>query len=293
MTPAECAYRLALHAYPAAYRRERGLEILTTILDGGAGRWPRRRELLAVVLAGIARRGQVAGGGSRAGSMRAGVRLAAFAWLLPYAVAGVMWALYPYIGARWLGGGASFWHAGYAALIALGPLFALARSWWWGPLAVSAGSTAISALGFPGAATWPWDAGQHAARASVLLALWLAPGVACVLARPRSGEPRDRRSLLWLPAAAAAGALFAQQGLFVTSWLGRPLVLAMLAGLVLARRDPRLAVATAGVALLAAADRIAEPMAYGPLWLGAGALLTPFLLALALASLWRLRRAVA
>jgi len=35
MTPAERAYRLALRAYPASYRRERGLEILTTILDGG------------------------------------------------------------------------------------------------------------------------------------------------------------------------------------------------------------------------------------------------------------------
>ncbi len=63
----------------------------------------------------------------------------------------------------------------------------------------------------------------------------------------------------------------------------------MIAGLLLARRDPRLAVATSGVALLAAADRIAEPQASGPLWLGAGALVTPFLLALALGSLWRLR----
>jgi hypothetical protein len=31
MTPAERAYRLALLAYPAAYRRERGLEILTAL----------------------------------------------------------------------------------------------------------------------------------------------------------------------------------------------------------------------------------------------------------------------
>ena len=96
-----------------------------------------------------------------------------------------------------------------------------------------------------------------------------------------------------MPFAIGAGAVLAWQGLFVTSWLGRPIALALIAGLVLARRDPRLAVAAAGVALLAASVRIAEPSSYGygPIWLGAGALISPLLLMLALASLWRLRAA--
>jgi hypothetical protein len=289
MTPAERAYRLALFAYPAPYRRERGLEILTTILDGGEGRWPRLRELLAVVVDGIARRGKIAGGGSRAGSLRAGVRLAAFVWLLPFAVANVMWALYPYVGPNWMGGGVPFWQGAYYALIWLASLFALTRSWWWGPLAAMLVCTTLEAFGHPASATWPWQDAQHPAQAWALFALTFVPGIACVLARPRAGEPSDRRSLWWLPVATIAGACFAWQGLFLTSWLGRPLVVALVAGLLLARRDPRLAVATIGVSVLAAADRIAEPQASGPLWLGAGALLTPFLLVLALAALWRLR----
>jgi hypothetical protein len=294
MTPAERAYRLALLAYPAPYRRERGLEILTTILDGGDERWPPRgRELVAIVLDGVARRGQLAGGGSRAGSIRAGVRLAAFIWLLPYAVAGVMWASYPYIGAGPLGGDMALWRGAYIALVALASVFALTRSWWWGPLAVSLASTALLALGVPYAASWPWQDPVHPGLSLVLFALGFVPGLACVLARPRAGEPGDRRSLLWVPLAAVAGAALAWQGLFVTSWIGRPIVVVLVAGFVLARRDPRLAVASAGVALIAVADRLAEPQAYAPIWLGNGALLSPLLVALALASLWRIRPAVA
>jgi hypothetical protein len=294
MTPAERAYRLALLAYPAAYRRERGLEILTTILDGGDERWPPRgRELIAIVLDGVARRGQLAGGGSRTAALRAGVRLAAFVWLLPYAVANVMWALYPYIGPQPGSGGVAFWRSAYVALIPLAAVFALTRSWWWGPLAVSLASTALYAFGVPTDTTWPWQLGLHVDQNCVLFALGFVPGIACVLARPRAAEPPDRRSSLWLPAAILGGALLAWQGFFVTSWIGGPIVVAMIAGLLLARSDPRLAVAAAGVALLAATARIADPYGYGPLWLGAGAFLSPLLIAGALAALWRLRPAVA
>jgi hypothetical protein len=290
VTPAERAYRLALLAYPASYRRERGLEILTTILDGGDSRWPPRgRELVAIVLDGVARRGQLASGGSRAGSLRAGVRLAAFLWFLPAAVASVCWTLYPLIGADGSGGGVAWWRACVIALLGLGPVIALTRSWWYGPLAVAVAGIALSALGIPGSATWPWQATGFATQASVLFVLALVPGIACILARPRAGEPADARSSLWVPAAVLAGALMAWQGLFFTSWLGRPLAFALIAGFLLARRDPRLAAAAAGVALLALGDRAAHPGGAGPIWLGPGAFLTPLLVAFACAALWRLR----
>ena len=43
------------------------------------------------------------------------------------------------------------------------------------------------------------------------------------------------------------------------------------------------------IALLAAADRIANPAGYDPTWLGAGSLFSAMLIAYAIAALWRLR----
>ncbi|MDX6599870.1 MAG: hypothetical protein QOE87_3757, partial [Gaiellales bacterium] len=293
MSPAERAYRLALLAYPAAYRRERGLEILTTILDGSDRRWPRGRELAAVVLDGVGRRGVLAGGGSNRVSARAGVRLAAFAWLFPIAVVNVSLALYASVGPEWVGGGPGFWSSAYFALMPLLALLTLTRSWWWGPLITSVAGVVLSTLGVPWAATWPWEDMQHPWQQSTLFALSFAPGIACVLARPRPGEPGDRRSLFWVPGAIIAGAALAWQGLFFSSWLGIPIVASLVAGLVFARRDSRLAVAAACVASLAFADRLIDPYGQGPTWLGAGTAVLPLLAALALASLWRMRPAVA
>jgi hypothetical protein len=289
MTPAERAYRLALLAYPAPYRRERGLEILTTILDGGDRRWPRVREVAAVVADGVARRGRLAGGGTRAGSLRAGVRLAVFAWLWPLAVVDVSRLLYPAIGAEWIGGGVDWWRAGVSVVLDLAVIGSLARSWWYGPLTVQGAAIALSAFGVPFAATWPWQVTGHLGQASCIFALGFAPGVACVLARPRAGEPADARSVLWLPGAVGFGALLSWQGFFYSSWLGRPMAVFMLGSLLLARRDPRLAVAAMGVAVLAAAERIANPAGYDPTWLGAGSLFSAVLIAYAAVALWRLR----
>jgi hypothetical protein len=289
MTPAERAYRLALLAYPASYRRERGLEILTTILDGGDGRWPRAREIAAVVADGVKRRGRIAGGGSRAGLLRAGVRLAVFAWLWPLAVIDACRTLYPAIGAEWIGGGADWWRAGVSAALSLAAIWALARSWWYGPLGVQIAGAALGALGVPFAVTWPWQVTGHVGQASAIFALGFVPGVACALATPRAGEPDDARSVLWVPGAVAFGALLAWQGLFYSSWLGRPMAVFLMGSLLLARRDPRLAAAALGVALLASATRIAAPSGYDPTWLGGGSLFTAVLAAYAVAALWRLR----
>lgn len=292
MTPAEHAYRIALLAYPASYRRERGLEILTTILDGGEERWPRVREMAAIVAGGITRRGKLAGGGTRVGSLRAGVRLAVFAWLWPLAVVEACWALYPAIGGQSISGGLSWWRGAIGAVLALAPLGALTRSWWSGPLVVQVAGVALSGIGVPYDARWPWQA-TNVGQASVMFALGFVPGIACVLARPRAGEPRDARSPLWVPGAVVFGAVLASQGLFFSSWLGRPIAVVLVAGLVLARRDPRLAVGGMGIALLAAADRLANPAGYDPTWLGTGSLFSVVLIAYALAACWRLRPAIA
>jgi hypothetical protein len=291
MTAAERAYRLALLAYPASYRRERGLEILTTILDGGERRVPRVRELAAVVADGVARRGRLAGGGTRAGSLRAGVRLAVFAWLWPLAVVDACWALYPAIGADSIGGGLSWWRGAVGAVLALASIGTLTRSWWSGPLVVQVAGVALSAIGMPYDATWPWQVTGNVGQALAIFALGFVPGIACVLARPRANEPRDARSVLWVPGAVVFGAVLASQGLYFSSWLGRPIAVVLAAGLLLGRRDPRLAVAGMGIALLAAADRLANPSGYDPTWLGAGSLFSAVLIAYALAACWRLRPA--
>lgn len=292
MTPAERAYRLALLAYPAAYRRERGLEILTTILDADDKGWPPRgRELVAIVLDGVARRGQRASGGSRSGSLRAGVRLAAFAWFWAYAVVGVFYALYPAIGPQPAMGGPEAWQSGYLAVLALLPLLALAREWWLGPLGIQLAGTALSGLGVPWDATWAWQVSGHEWRGASLFALGFVPAVACALARPRAGEPGDARSIGWTPGAIAAGALLAWQGLFFSSWLGRPLAVALVAAVLLARRDPRLAAGAGALAALLAARHVLDPSATP--WLGTSSLLEPLLFAVGLASLWRLRPAPA
>jgi len=289
MTPAERAYRLALRAYPASYRRERGLEILTTILDGGEERWPRPRELAAVVADGVRRRGRLAAGGTRAESLRAGERLAVFAWLWPLAVINASRTLYPAIGAEWIGGGVDWWRAAVSAALSLVAIWALARSWWYGPLGAQIAGIALSALGIPFAVTWPWQVTGEVGQATAIFALGFVPGIACALARPRAGEPDDARSVLWVPGAVAFGAVIAWRGLFYSSWLGGPMVVFLIGSLLLARRDPRLAAAALSVALLASATRIAGPDGYDPTWLGGGSLFTAALAAYAVAALWRLR----
>jgi hypothetical protein len=292
MTPAERAYRLALLAYPAAYRRERGLEILTTILDAGDKRWPPRgRELLAIVLDGVARRGHPASGGSRAGSLRAGVRLAVFAWFWAYAVVGVTDALYPVIGRQTVMGGPAGWQNTYFAVLALAPLLALARAWWLGAFVIQLAATALWELGVPWDATWAWQVGGNEWKGASLFALNFVPAIACAVARPRAGEPGDARSIRWAPGAIAVGALLAWQGLFFSSWLGRPLAVALVGAVLLARRDPRLAAGAGCLAAFLAVQLLLDP--YGTPWLGTSSLLAPLLIALALACGWRLRPAAA
>ena len=78
MSRGHLVYRLALHAYPASYRAERGEEILSTLLDArGEGTLPEPREVAALVAGGLRQRAAISPGG-RARSWRSGALLAAY-----------------------------------------------------------------------------------------------------------------------------------------------------------------------------------------------------------------------
>jgi hypothetical protein len=90
MTAAERTYRLALRAYPAAYRDARGAEILATLAEmQGARRRPEVRQVRALLAGGIRAREAVTTGGTTAGMWAEGCRLAAFVLLLLAALRGM------------------------------------------------------------------------------------------------------------------------------------------------------------------------------------------------------------
>ena len=68
MTAAERTYRLALRAYPAAYRAERGPEILATLAEmQGDRRSPEARQVVALIAGGVRAREAATTGGTTAG----------------------------------------------------------------------------------------------------------------------------------------------------------------------------------------------------------------------------------
>ena len=98
MTAAERVYRLALHAYPAGYRGERGPEILATLArDAGHAPWPGGASGCRADRAAMRAREAATTGGTTAGMWAEGSRLAAFVLLLlaarrsMYVVAADIW----------------------------------------------------------------------------------------------------------------------------------------------------------------------------------------------------------
>lgn len=244
MNPAERVYRFALRAYPRVYRRERGDEIVATILECDSG--VRGREIVSLVFEGVARRGRLADAGSSTTATRAGLRLGAFALLWLSAVVSVTWALNPYLLTGFLGavGGPPVWPGLGTAVAAIVSLWAVALGWWAGPLVLQLVWQTVIALALGhGAMTSAFGGGGPVDRRTT--AVWLiglAPALLMLLARPRASEPADRRSWRWSVAAVALGALISWQDLFFTSWLGRPLAVVLVAWLIVGRRDLRLAV---------------------------------------------------
>lgn len=84
-------YRLALRAYPGAYRRERGAELLATLADGDDDRGGRSaKEVAALVYRGLAMRtGDATSGG--------GLLVAAAVVLIVALVGGFTWAERPFL----------------------------------------------------------------------------------------------------------------------------------------------------------------------------------------------------
>jgi hypothetical protein len=238
MSGAERSYRIALLAFPKAYRRERGEEIVATILEGGETRLPRLCELFGLFWAGIGQRGLRAGGERTAGSVRAGIRLGAFALLWLEALLQTNSVLSLYLNPR------SVENLGRIELVQSGAavtgvivLLALSRGWWAAPLVLTL-AWELASTTYLGSSVGPSPHWLH----WTLAGLWCLPALVCLLARPRRYEPRDVRSPLWAIAAPALGGLMVW---YVPSWVLWSLAVLLAAWFVLGWRDLRLAIAGA------------------------------------------------
>jgi hypothetical protein len=267
MTAAERAYRLALRAYPADYRRERGSEILATLSElQGARTAPDARELSGLVAAGMGERGRRVTGGDRAGMWAEGCALGALLLLLlaatasAYALTWDIW--YGRLGMSWpIGdyapaplGAAGLARVLTATLLPLAAAFAICRGRRLVALAAPLAATALylsGVVGFAGAVGYQsWTPGQS----------WLANayrlGTATFLAAPAAllwvagrtgGRPAAHRSLAWLALPAVLAILhLAYWATTVTFW---PLGILVLAWFLAGRWSPHLAVAAFGVAV--------------------------------------------
>jgi hypothetical protein len=251
MSPRQRAYRIAMAAYPAPYRRERGAEILATIDEGGSRFRP--RELVALLAGGLRARGRAAAGGSPLGSWALGCQLAALVVFANVAASHLYSAgwdgWYVRLGMHWPQNiaGAQVFQFGdrYLAahlLTALIPLIGMA--------AVCRGRTrvAIGASLLMAVLGEPWLAPHDELPAQLgQLAFALSPAV-MLWATRRAPTAAARHSLAWLSAPFAAAALYlaGPAGTELVFWT----VAALLAcWALLGWFDSRYAVAALGLAL--------------------------------------------
>ena len=230
MSIAERVYRAALAAYPAAYRSERGEEVLGTLLEATDGRrLPDLREIGSVVADGYRRR-VLASVLPAGGALRAAAAWAAFALaLLTAAVAavGIMRedhlatslppALAPHL--HVLGIAVSPWFAAFAAT-AVGTLVAIAASAWREALALSIAGALVQAweVALGPAAGFPGTHGHFAVYAWTNVSTlprepwhWLIPSLllpVCILLARARPAPRA-----WVRAARVAGVIALAGGL--------------------------------------------------------------------------------
>ncbi len=285
LTPFERHARLLLRVYPAAYRRERGGEIIGTLLEASDGRTrPRLRDVRALTVGGLrARRAQnrqrTAGANLRVAVM-AGLAIYTAIWFATY-VAGVIQGFVwfgpgtpPPIG--WMG-----WPAAVTALLA-GATVVLA---WISPrVALLAGALAAAAVVV-------FAVANHDALPSHLVQALGIAGLAALA--PRAGRPSRR--WLWLPGVivlSGLAELATGYGWLGYSWrfAGELSLLAVAAvGIVWIAIDARLMVAVLTFfALIAVQMAVTETVFGGPILP-----VLPFPAvagALTLASGWLLRR---
>jgi hypothetical protein len=181
VTGTERGYRRLLRAYPAWYRRERGEEILDTLLAVAPhGRtWPSLRDSGALILGGL----RVRAGQNRRLTTAANLRLAVLFGIALWLTGQVSDDL-SFAGEGWLHWVPPGQHFAYHAACGLGML-AAAGAAWFAPRPVVAAISVITAT----ACAWPWQGPW-----------WLLgePAMLAVLALLALGKERMPRSWLWL-----------------------------------------------------------------------------------------------
>jgi len=227
-----CLKRLALRAYPVAYRRERGAEILTTLEDLGAeGR--SARQLLALLVAGLRTRAGLRASWHPRGAVADGLRIGAAVVVGGYAlmVASDAWQVGGRLGLLLV---AATW------LLATGGLLAGTRLAI--PLVLAAPAVSVS--------WWIHNGVRGATLEFVALELAAVAVPALVaLQVARRLEPNALRlSPLWLlavlpQALLLSGALHPPAHLFISSSVEAISAAMLLAALALSPVDPRPAVA--------------------------------------------------
>jgi hypothetical protein len=275
--------RRLLHVYPAVYRRERGEEIIGTLLDASDNRnWPRLRDVRALVVGGLKARAAQ----NRQRTVGANLRVAVMTGLAMYvslcvAVYVANLALGLMISSQRFPG----WTSWPAALIAglAGATIALA---WTAPrYIVVAGALAASAAVVFYA---PADGELLGSRLLQVLAL---AGLAAVA--PRTGHPSRR--WLWLPGLIVVSWTLFQLSVgawFMPTWglfaPGLPLLAFAVAGVLWMAIDARLMIAVLTyLALIMLQAPVTDP------WGLAAPTSLPFLgviIALAASAAWLLRR---
>lgn len=267
MTAARIAYRAALHAYPADYRRARGREILDTLAE--SGHRLSMRELAALVAAGARQRVLLpgTGAGTVSGRWSAGCRLAALVLLLITAAGGAYTLAFD----LWYGNLAMTWpHGDYhlstvhvsdrglarlilTTLLPLAGALALCRGW----VRLAALSPLLMAvlflhgeIGFAPQTAQSFTSGQAWLQPAFQIcdALFLASPAVLLWAAWRAGdEPARRHSLVWLSVPFLLG------GLSLPYWQTTPtfwsLGILTVGWFLLSRSAPRFGVAAFGVLL--------------------------------------------
>jgi hypothetical protein len=239
VTGLERGYRRLLRAYPAWYRRERGEEILDTLLAAAPrGRtWPSLRDCGALILGGL----RVRAGQNRRLTAAASLRLAVLFGVALWLTGNVSFDL-AFAGQGWLHWVPPGQHFAYIAARGLVMLAAVGAAWF-APRPVVAAISLIAAA----ACAYPWQGPW-----------WLLgePAMLAALALLALGKQRMPRSWLWLlgaelvaqmPASFGFGRFHGLLPLFLFPWLIDYLPWAILAAVVLwAVVDARPAIA-AGV----------------------------------------------
>jgi len=189
VTGPERSYRRLLRAYPAWYRRERGEEIVDTLLAAAPrGRnWPSLRDCGALILAGL----RVRAGQNRRLTTAANLRLAVLfgvaLWLTGEASSHLAFACQGWL--HWVPPGQHFAYAAVRGLVML----AAAGAAWFAPRPVAAAISliAIAAISLIAIATdaYPWQGPW-----------WLLgePAMLAALALLVLGKERMPRCWLWL-----------------------------------------------------------------------------------------------